>query len=92
MTIQIDITHGRPDASDIARARHVAESLLAGIDHASAAAEYERQWDEHGDADALTGLATVWHAASEAADRALTDGWADPDGAGCEIVAVSGDR
>lgn len=88
MTIQINVTHGRPDAADIARARHVAESVLAGIDHASAAAEYERQMDERGDADLLTDLAAVWHAASEAADRALTDGWADPDGAGCELEAV----
>ena len=88
MPIQINITHGRADAADIDRARHAAESTLAGLDIAAAQAEYERQWDEHGDSDALTGLAAMWRDATLAADRALTAGWSDPDGASCDIEAA----
>jgi hypothetical protein len=90
MTIQINVTHGRADATDIARAREAAEALLAerGVTPQEAAAEFARQWDEIGDADLLVGRAADWYAAGVAADRALTAGWADPDGASCDIEAA----
>jgi hypothetical protein len=87
-TIQINICYGRATETDIARARHAAESTLAGLDIAAAQAEYERQWEERGDADLLTDLAAMWRDAEMAANLALTDGWHNPDGAGCDIEAV----
>lgn len=86
--ILINITHGRADAADIGRAVLAAESVLAGIDVVAAQAEFIQQMDDRGDADLLTDLAAKWHEAATAADLALTVGWADPDGASCDIEAI----
>ena len=90
--ISINITHGSPSVTseDKERAEAAALKVLGDIDSSAAYAEYVRQVsaDEYsGYADSLTGDAAAWAKAQQAADRALTDGWYNPDGAACEITA-----
>ena len=65
---------------DIDRARDAAEAVLAaaGIPAADAYAEYQHQWEEFDDEDPMTGPARVWIEARQAADIAVTEGWANP--------------
>jgi hypothetical protein len=64
--------------ADIDRAYAAAKTVLhaAGVSDTAARDEYRRQWGE-----TVTGDALVWVQARAAADRALTDGWHDPDAA-----------
>lgn len=89
--ISIDIAHGgsNVDADDIHRAETAALAVIAeaGTTPAAAYAEFQRQWAEFDDYELLTGIAAVWVDAERAADCALTEGWANPDGAHCYITA-----
>lgn len=98
--ISINIIHGRVDEDDKHRAETAALAVIekAGTTVAAAHAEFGRQWEWLGteeaeaqgkgqDHDDLTGLALVWLDAERAADLALTEGWANPDGASCGISA-----
>lgn len=85
--ISINWSFGRPHAGadeDEARASYAAW-LVLGDRALEAQAEYRRQWEEYDDEEKMTGLARLFIEAREAADRALTQGWHNPDGAGCEI-------
>ncbi len=98
--ISINIIHGRVGEDDKDRAEAAALAVIkrAGTTVQDAFAEFVRQWDwlateeaeEQGkaqDYDDLTGLAAIWIEAEKAADRALTEGWHNPDGASCSISA-----
>lgn len=87
--ISLTITHGLSSVRDDDRERATAAALavLGDTDPATAYAEYQRQWIEIDSHDGMTGLAARWVAAQEAADLALTQGWHNPAGAGCEISA-----
>lgn len=100
--ISINILHGQSyvTTDDRQRAENAAYSVLdrAGVTAADAYAEFCRQWEQLGrdeaadagiaqDYDNLTGLAALWVEAEQAADRALTDGWHNPEGAACGISA-----
>jgi hypothetical protein len=94
--LSVNMLHGRADEDDKDRAAEAAVTVLdaAGVTIADAYAEFCRQWaalDEDGGPgasyDHLTGLAAIWVEAERAADRALTQGWADPNGASCGISA-----
>lgn len=90
MTIRIDISHGSQFVSDADRDRAfaAATAALAGVDAAAASAEFDRQVDAAlGDTSKLSGLAVTWDRAVSAANRALTEGWHDTDGAFCEVIA-----
>lgn len=100
--ISINILHGSRSVGDDDRSR-AEDAALAVLDTAcvtvaDAHGEFRRQWealgtDEAADAgrsqdyDSLTGLAALWVEAERAADVALTQGWATPDGASCSIAA-----
>ena len=100
--VVINILYGlaNVDDDDRHRAMDAAYAVLkaAGTTDKEAYAEFVHQWrwletDEAiktgkcQDYDELTGLAAVWGEAERAADIALTEGWADPDGASCGISA-----
>lgn len=89
--IRIEIIEGHRyvQADDRDRAEEAAAKVLAdaAANVAEAAAEYRRQWELYDDEAPMTGLARVWCDASRAADRALTEGWARPDGAPCTLDA-----
>lgn len=90
--IDIDWTHGRPKTGadeDESRASAAAEKILdaAGVNYADAETEYQRQWLEFDDEASMTGLALIWIKARQAADIALTEGWHNPNGASCSIMA-----
>lgn len=87
--IGIEMTSGRADDADKERAREAAAAELnrAEVFAVTAEAEYRRQWAEYDDEDRMTGLALVWIDARQAADIALTEGWADTNGASCTIYA-----
>lgn len=90
--IAIEWTRGRPNTGadqDEARASAAAEKVLdaAGVNYAEAEAEYRRQWLEFDDEAPMSGLALTWIEAGLAANLALTEGWYNPDGASCSIVA-----
>jgi hypothetical protein len=91
LQIALEITHGSRsvDEDDRDRAKRAAAKVCdtAGVLAADAAAEYRRQWEEYDDEDRMHGLALVWIDARKAADLALTEGWANPDGASCAIDA-----
>ena len=72
---------------DSERAATAAAAFLnrAGIKAALACADYQQQWEE--DEGQMHGLALLWIEARQAADLALTEGWADPNGASCTITA-----
>lgn len=90
--IVIEIVTGSAfvETEDKFRAQVAAEEFLAkaGIPEKAAEYEYQRQWEEFDVEDPMTGLALAWIEARRAADVALTQGWGDPDGASCEIVAA----
>lgn len=90
-SVGIEIIYGSRsvDDEDRDRAKLAAAAVLnrAGVLAADAAAEYRRQWEEYDDEERMTGLALVWIEARQAADLALTEGWANPDGASCSIDA-----
>ena len=91
--IAIEWNNGRPTNGaheDEARAASAAEKVLdeAGLAYADAESEYRAQWLEFDDEAPMTGLAKIWINARNAADIALTDGWANPDGASCMIYAA----
>ena len=69
------------DAEDISRAREAAETVLAqrGVTAEAAYAAYQAQWLEFDDEDPMTGDALAWIAARQAADIAITAGWANED-------------
>lgn len=98
----IQITHGVSFVTDDDRyrAQDAASAVFArhGVTEAAAWEEFVRQWAwlESPEAEAagksqdyadLAGQALVWIEAENAADVALTEGWADPDGASCSIYA-----
>lgn len=90
--IEIEWTHGRPHQGapdDEARAEAEARRVFdeAGADPVDAFEAYKAQWLELDDEEPMTGLARVWIAARCAANIALTAGWHDPNGAGCDISA-----
>lgn len=87
--IQIEITHGRVDDEDRERAETAALKVLAdaGVTVAQAFGAFKSQWAEFDDYEKMTGLARIWINAEEAANLALTEGWANSDGAGCAISA-----
>jgi hypothetical protein len=87
--ISINLTHGTRDVGedDRDRARDAALAVLFGRDIEEAYREFQRQSAEFDDYDLLTGDAALWAQAERAADRALTEGWHNPDGAGCSISA-----
>ena len=87
--ISITITHGSASVQDDDRDRAEAAALaaLGDADPSAAYAEYMRQFAELDGHDGMTGLAARWVAAQKAADVALTQGWHNPTGAGCEISA-----
>jgi len=87
--IAIEMTSGRADEDDMERARGAAAACLNehGILARHAFSEYQRQWAGYDDEDRMTGLALIWIDARNAADLALTEGWADPNGASCTIYA-----
>ena len=87
--ISVSLLYGRADDDDKDRAREAASDFLAarGISPAEACAEYRRQWEAYDDEAKMHGMAAVWIEARQAADLALTDGWANPDGAACTIDA-----
>lgn len=91
--IAIDILHGNRSVTDEDRERAIdaAEAVLAAAETTRdlAAAEFRRQWEEFDDRDMLTGLARVWIEAEDAADLALTEGWANPDGASCALDSAA---
>lgn len=100
MNIAIEWTHGYPrdgGEQDERRAVSAAEAVFAAfewrkgqpmeIDPAEAEAAYQRHMseEEYLRSPRETILIAAWEAAQNAADRALTDGWHDPNGAGCVI-------
>lgn len=87
--LSVNVILGRADEEDRTRAAEAAVAVLdrAGVTCADAYAEYQRQWELYDDVERLTGLAALWRQAEEAACRALTEGWANPDGAHCSISA-----
>lgn len=89
MTLAIIWTHGAPrdPAADEARAIAAAQAVLGDADPAEAHRAYEQQLAQLGCDDGMTGLAELWRRAGAAADVALTDGWHDPEGASCTLVA-----
>lgn len=90
-SIGIEIVYGARsvDEDDRDRARQAAADSLnaAGVRAEDAFAAYKDQWEEFDDEDQMHGLALAWIAARSAADIALTEGWADPNGASCSIYA-----
>lgn len=90
MPIRIEITHGSQfvPPTDQDCALDAAVAALGSVDPVAASAEFDRQVDANlGDTDGLTGLAEGWDRVQSAANRALTSGWRDPDGAACEVIA-----
>lgn len=89
-SIGIVIVYGGRSVGDDDRERAAIAAAAclneAGVTVLDAAAEYERQWLEHDDEERMTGLALTWIDARNAADIALTAGWADPCGASCTII------
>jgi hypothetical protein len=87
--LSVNMIWGRADDEDKDRAAAAAVAVLdaAGVSIADAFAEFKRQWSALDSCDGMTGLAALWVEAEEAADRALTQGWANPDGASCGISA-----
>jgi hypothetical protein len=89
--INIKILHGNRSVSDDdrSRAKDAALKVLesASVTVADAYAEFQRQWAEFDDYELMTGMAAVWIEAEQAADLALTAGWANPDGAFCSLSA-----
>ena len=87
--IHIEVAYGNAEVTDddIERAETAALGILNGIDPDTAYAEYQRQWEVLDSHNGMTGLASLWIEAQQAADIALTEGWARPDGAGCFISA-----
>ncbi len=61
--------------------------MLGSREASQVYAEYMRQWIELDSHDGMTGDALLWIKAQQAADIALTEGWHNPAGAGCEIAA-----
>jgi hypothetical protein len=89
--ININILHGNRSVGDDDRSRAKDAALKAlesaSVTVADAYAEFQRQWAEFDDYGLMTGLAAVWIEAEQAADLALTAGWANPDGASCSLSA-----
>lgn len=84
--IDCNIVDGPATDADRERAREAAERVLADVDAAAAQTDWWNQIDAG--ADELTGLGAKWDEAERAANLALTQGWADEDGAHCEIVPL----
>lgn len=83
-------TNGRgvtEEDRDRARDAAVAVLVAAGVEAAYAYEDYLTQMEQYGEHEGMTGPAAVWVEAERAADRALTQGWADPQGAYCSIHA-----
>ena len=85
--IAITMISGRADEEDADRAKLAAAQFLsdAGVTVTAASAEYRRQWEQFDDEKPMTGLARIWIDAGRAANLALTEGWADPNGASCNL-------
>jgi len=88
--IALVMTSGSADDDDQFNAKTAAAEYLtnAGVTVADAAAEYLLQWAKFDDEAPMTGLARIWIDAGRAASDALTQGWADPDGASCALDAT----
>lgn len=87
--IRVEILHGSASVTneDRERAEAAAMKVLGPVKPQEAYAEYQRQFGELDDEKGMTGLAALWIEARNAADLALTEGWYDPNGAACEILA-----
>ena len=87
--LSVNMTAGRADDEDKDRAAAAAVAVLdaAGVTIADAYAEFQRQWGDLDSYDGMTGLAAIWVEAEQAADLALTKGWANPDSASCGLSA-----
>jgi hypothetical protein len=68
-------------ADDISRATDAAEDVFvaSGVTPEAAYTAYKAQWLEFEDEDYMNGDALLWVAARKAADRAITDGWDNPN-------------
>lgn len=89
--IRIDVTHGLRFVSDedLRRALLAAQEALGDVDPVEASAEYARQIEAcFGTTSRLTGLALIWARVDSEANRALTEGWCDPEGAFCEVAPL----
>lgn len=87
--IEIDVSYGNPSVTqeDTNRAIKAAKAVLDGHDYMAVQAEYQRQLDLYDCETPMDGLARLWAEATSAANIALTEGWNDPNGAGCTIYA-----
>ena len=89
--ISLEISYGgsQVDDDDRERAENAALAVIAaaGTTAKAAYAEFIRQMAEVDDYEEMAGLARVWTEAEEAANCALTETWAQPDGASCRIYA-----
>lgn len=90
MTIRLEISHGSQFVSEFDRSRGLDAAIdaLGSVDPIAASAEYDRQIEANlGDTSSLSGLAEAWDCVQSAANRALTSGWHDTDGAACEVIS-----
>ena len=89
ISLQIIYGGSQVDDDDRERAENAALAVIAaaGTTPEAAYAEFVRQTGEVANYEAMTGLARVWMDAEVAADCALTETWAKPDGASCAIYA-----
>lgn len=89
IALQVESGARFTDEADRERARSAAAATLNcyGLPAADVAAAYRAQWGEYDDEDRMHGAALIWIEARQAADLALTEGWASPDGASCSIEA-----
>lgn len=101
MSISINVIHGNAsvDDDDRDRARAAALAVLEGVGVTpnAAFAAFVAEWGFLGSEQAIGSgrcqvyhdmrdpLAVAWINAESAANLALTEGWADPDGAACSI-------
>jgi len=85
MSLEIEITDGARFCNDVDRTRALlaAEKVLAGFDALSCADAFELAIEAGVDPREHGIYAAIWDDAQSAADIALTEGWADPNGAGC---------
>jgi len=89
--ISINMIDGARFANDEDKQRAADAALMvlseAGVSVEDAFAEFKAQWAEFDDYDKMTGNARLWVKAEEAANCALTEGWANTEGASCGISA-----
>ena len=87
MKIRIEITHGNSSVQedDLDRAEAAALEVLGNRDIEAVYREFQRQWELFDNYYETTGDAALWVEAEKASNVALTEGWHNPNGAGCGI-------